>query len=161
MNQQVTESLNTVELASRWSRLWAAIIDGLLALATTIPLLIFLGFAQIWTEQSISISTTLQIIILNWAVFLLMHGYLLKTRGQTIGKSLIGIRIVTTENHHPDFLNLLLKRYLPLNVVGYIPVVGPYLTLAEVLFIFRSDKRCLHDLIAGTKVINATPMKEN
>jgi uncharacterized RDD family membrane protein YckC len=28
------------------------------------------------------------------------------------------------------------------------------LTVIDVLFVFRDDKRCVHDLIAGTKVID-------
>jgi uncharacterized RDD family membrane protein YckC len=48
---------------------------------------------------------------------------------------------------------LILKRYLPISVVSVIPVVGPLLTLIDILFIFRSDRRCVHDLIADTQVL--------
>jgi hypothetical protein len=47
---------------------------------------------------------------------------------------------------------LLLKRYLPVQVVGSIPVLGMFASLVDVLFIFRDDRRCVHDLIAGTQV---------
>jgi uncharacterized RDD family membrane protein YckC len=34
-------------------------------------------------------------------------------------------------------------------LIGIIPFYG----LVDVLFIFREDKRCIHDLIAGTHVV--------
>jgi uncharacterized RDD family membrane protein YckC len=38
-------------------------------------------------------------------------------------------------------------------VLQQIPVVNFILPLLDALFIFREDRRCIHDLIAGTKVI--------
>ena len=35
--------------------------------------------------------------IAGFAIFLILHGYLLQTRGQTIGKIALGIRIVRTD----------------------------------------------------------------
>jgi hypothetical protein len=32
--------------------------------------------------------------------------------------------------------------------------VGTFLVLVDVLFIFRKDRRCVHDHIAGTRVVN-------
>jgi hypothetical protein len=32
-------------------------------------------------------------------------------------------------------------------------LVGPYLSLVDVIFIYGSERRCLHDLLAGTKVV--------
>ncbi len=32
-------------------------------------------------------------------------------------------------------------------------MLGSILMLTNVLFIFRSDRRCIHDLIADTKVV--------
>ena len=34
-----------------------------------------------------------------------------------------------------------------------IPKVGGVLALADILFVFRDDRRCLHDQIAGTRVV--------
>ena len=46
-------------------------------------------------------------------------------------------------------------RYLPLAVSANIPWVGQFIVLVDSLFVFRKDKRCIHDLIANTKVIKA------
>jgi hypothetical protein len=37
--------------------------------------------------------------------------------------------------------------------VSLIPTLGGLLTLVDALFIFGGSRRCVHDLIAGTKVI--------
>ncbi|MGH1461130.1 MAG: RDD family protein [Neptuniibacter sp.] len=142
-------------LASRWSRLWAALIDCLIAVATTIPLMSYLDVWALAFEGHIPIDVTIKLAVLSWLLFFLIHGYFLKEKGQTVGKMILGIAIVTLDGHKPEFIPLVLKRYLPMMIIGYIPLIGQYLSITEVLFIFRKDKRCIHDLIAGTKVINA------
>jgi len=40
-------------------------------------------------------------------------------------------------------------------LIGMIPVVGSFYGLIDPLFIFGDERRCLHDMIADTKVIEA------
>jgi hypothetical protein len=42
-------------------------------------------------------------------------------------------------------------------VVAMIPVVGGLISLVDIVLIFRRDRRCLHDHIAGTRVLAVTP----
>jgi uncharacterized RDD family membrane protein YckC len=86
--------------------------------------------------------------------FFLLHGYLLYQYGQTIGKKVMGIAIVTLDNRKPAFFPLIGQRYFSQWLIGMLPFVGLPLRLLDVLLIFRGDKRCLHDLIARTKVID-------
>lgn len=86
--------------------------------------------------------------------FFVMHGFLLYQYGQTVGKKVMGIAIVTLENQKPAFMQLIAQRYFSQWLMGMVPVVGIILRLADILMIFRKDKRCLHDLIARTKVID-------
>ncbi|GGY74307.1 hypothetical protein GCM10011613_19610 [Cellvibrio zantedeschiae] len=86
--------------------------------------------------------------------FFLLHGYLLYHQGQTVGKKVMGIAIVTLDNQKPAFMALIAQRYFSQWIMGMVPVIGVALRLADVLLIFRRDKRCLHDLIARTKVID-------
>ena len=65
----------------------------------------------------------------------------------------MGIRIEGIDGTRPSLMHLLLRRYLPVQAVGALPAVGPLLGFANVLFIFRGDRRCVHDLIAGTRVV--------
>jgi len=45
--------------------------------------------------------------------------------------------------------NVLLRSW----VNGLIGLVVPFYGLVDILFIFGSERRCLHDLIAGTVVV--------
>ena len=145
-----------IDLASRGARLGGALIDGLLAMAVIFPLMFASGYWQRAMAGEQSVAETIGMGALGFVVFLIMHGYLLAKHGQTIGKRLVKTRIVSIDNQDIlPFWKVVSLRYLPVSVISQIPLVGPILTFIDVLFIFRSDKRCVHDLIAGTKVITA------
>ena len=62
-----------------------------------------------------------------------------------------------TDGAEIELLRIVLLRGLPQWIVSAIPVVN-LLTLVDVLFIFGSARRCVHDYIAGTIVVK-TPSK--
>lgn len=139
--------------ASRWLRLFAAIIDGILATIVAAPLMIYYGiFDMAMAGEEPGFQYTLMFALMGIVAFMLFHGYLLKTNGQTIGKLALGIKIVTMEGKLPPFGKLITYRYLPLWAIQLVPMIN-MLSLVDVLFIFRDDRRCVHDLIAGTKVV--------
>jgi uncharacterized RDD family membrane protein YckC len=144
------------ELAGRFTRLAAAIVDSVIGTAVSLPLVYLSGaWGYIARGENPPLGLTLALGAGGFLVFILIHGYFLKTNGQTIGKKLTGIRIADLDGGVPDFLTLILWRYLPLTLVSQVPVIGPYLATVDTLFIFRADRRCLHDLLAGTKVVMA------
>ena len=65
--------------------------------------------------------------------------------GQTIGKMLVGVRVVAGEEGPPPFGAALLR------FGAYFASVATF-TLGFVMAGLRHDKRALHDLIAGTRV---------
>lgn len=72
----------------------------------------------------------------GFALFLLLHGWLLATRGQTIGKLLVKTRILAVRDGRLlPFGRLLGLRYLSSWVVSVIPVVQ-LLGISDVLFSF-------------------------
>lgn len=81
--------------------------------------------------------------------------YFLTTRGQTLGKMVCKIKIVDLAGQNPGFVKAFLLRSVVPGIIGAVPILGPFFSLADPLFIFREDQRCLHDLIAGTKVVTA------
>lgn len=124
-------------LASRGTRLMAAIVDTAAALVVYLiailidePALFFFG---------VGILVAYQI-------------YLLSTLGQTIGKKLMNIRIVKCDSGgNGGFLPNVLLRTIVNGILAFIPLYA----LVDVLFIFREDRRCIHDMIAGTRVVDA------
>ena len=50
---------------------------------------------------------------------------------------------------------LIVIRYLLFLAMGLIPLVGPWLLILDAIWIFQADHRCIHDLVAGTVVLEA------
>ena len=150
----IKEAASDGDLADRGTRFVSAFLDGLIGIACGLPITYLLG---LWSYMSRGETPPIGFSViasaLGFVAFLLIHGSFLKSNGQTVGKKITGIRIADLDGNVPDLGTLILRRYLPISVASSIPVIGPYLSLVDVLFIFRKDRRCLHDLIAGTKVV--------
>ena len=155
-SQQPSEPANHVDnSATRVQRFTAAMIDGFMGLTLSLPLFDHFGLWELMkTGGEVSTSVSIQMTVYGLVMFFVLHGVLLYKYGQTLGKRLMGIAIVTLDGQKPSFSNLILNRYLPQWVAGFVPTLGPLLGIIDALFIFRDDKRCIHDIIAGTKVID-------
>jgi len=102
-----------------------------------------------------SLGFTIGVSIVAFAAFLAINWKPLNASGQTIGKKVAKTRIVTMSGEKPP-INDLLKRYAFYQLIAAIPLVGGIASLVNVCFVFRNDRRCLHDLVAKTQVIKAT-----
>ncbi len=81
---------------------------------------------------------------------------LLTMRGQSLGKLCLKIRIVRLiDEGPPGFIHAVLLRWWLISLLSVVPFVGRFFPIVNVCFIFRTDRRCIHDLIAGTKVVKA------
>ena len=80
---------------------------------------------------------------------------MLSTRGQTIGKRIMKIRVEKTDGSPPGFVVAVLLREIVNLIICCIPLVGTIYALVDALFVFRPDSRCLHDHIASTGVVMA------
>ena len=92
--------------------------------------------------------------------YLVLNGYLLATRGQSIGKWLLGIQIVDADtNELLSIRRIVMQRVIPVfllpvpGIVTGIPPIGILLVLIDIAPIFREEPRCVHDMLAGSKVI--------
>jgi len=146
----------TINSASRWKRLGGAMIDTLISLIIFVPVMFATGvLQQISSGEGMNLVQQIAFFVAAWAAFLILNGYLLFNRGQTIGKVVMSTKIVDLSGNIPNFGKLLVLRYLVLGVVTQIPIIGGLAGLANALFIFGRERRCLHDYIAGTRVIDA------
>ena len=140
-----------IELADRGARLGGAITDLILVMIAFLPVLYF---AVVLIEPKSNATTTLVAGISVFLSFLVVNGYLLATSGQTVAKRILGIQIVSVEDSKPlPLWKLIGLRYLPFFVIAQIPVIAIVVGLANALTIFGKEKRCLHDYLAGTKVV--------
>jgi uncharacterized RDD family membrane protein YckC/DNA-directed RNA polymerase subunit RPC12/RpoP len=150
------------DLASRLSRLIAALVDGLVVLVFAIPLYLIL-FTR-YPGSLLEASDAFRIVwigIPSLLYFIGINSYFWATRGQSIGKMALGIKIVRIDGRSSTWGRIVGLRVLPIEFLGWIPIIGGGISLIDILFIFRSSKRCLHDEIARTKVVRcARPVHE-
>jgi uncharacterized RDD family membrane protein YckC len=158
----------TNELAGRWHRLGGAILDGVAILIISMPVTMLasnmwfpgaMDFSGSFKDSLFSMGKNhlfeLASLGISLGAFLLLNGYLLIRDGQSIGKKIIGMKIVNLDGDIPPVKNIILLRHIVFMLITHIPVIGVLIWLADVLFIFRGDRRCLHDKLAGTRVIKA------
>ncbi|MEW6412743.1 MAG: RDD family protein [Candidatus Zixiibacteriota bacterium] len=146
----------TQDLAGYGERLGGAIIDGIISMIVIFPLLFGTGiFQNIVKQGEITFEQQVFMFGLGWSTFLILNGYLLYKRGQTIGKAIVKTRIVDLEGRIPGFAKLFFLRYVVIGLLASIPMLGTLVSLADVLFIFGKHRRCLHDHLAGTVVVDA------
>ena len=150
-----TAAAGGTALAGRGVRLGAAIVDGLIMMALVMPILFLTGYFEKVMAGQVGIGTIVLYGLMGLALFVVVQGMPLSRYGQTWGKRLLKIRIADLQGAKPSLATLLLKRYLPVQVASSVPVIGGLLVLVDSLMIFRDDRRCAHDLIAGTQVVNA------
>jgi uncharacterized RDD family membrane protein YckC len=152
----------TQQLATRGQRFAGALIDGLIAMLLVVPLAFGAGVVYVIMQPGegfdtdsvpFKIGTGVLGFLIGGGIFLALHGYLLATRGQTIGKYLLKIQIVSDEGQLVPFYKLILARYVPVWIISQFPLIGPLFAIANALAIFRDQRKCFHDDIAGTKVI--------
>jgi uncharacterized RDD family membrane protein YckC len=154
------ENVPEVRLASRWLRFWAVFIDVLIGVIAAIPIYLYTDYFQkLFETGTVDTSDLIAVTAYSWLVFLLLNGYLLHKKGQTIGKNVMEIAIVDMKGQQLGLLNILGKRILPMTFVLYVPLIGQFVALLNYLFALRKNRRCLHDLIAGTQVVNVAVPK--
>ena len=142
------------ELASRLSRLIASLVDSLVMMPFAAPLYIIL-IAK-YPGSILDASHAYRIIwigIPTLIFFVGINSYFWATRGQSIGKMALGIRIVHMDGEQATLGRIVGLRILPMQLIGWIPYIGGVISLVDVLFIFRASRRCIHDDIARTKVV--------
>jgi uncharacterized RDD family membrane protein YckC len=142
-------------LAGRGMRLVSVLIDGLIQGAIYWVLAAFVFRSLDPRNPSMSAAAIGGQLVLGFALFALLQGWLLHTEGQTIGKKLLGMRIVRTNGERATIGRLLGLRYFVGWVLVMIPFLGAIYALVDCLLIFRDSRKCLHDNIADTIVVKA------
>ena len=155
----ISPSMNpSMQLASLGQRLGAAVLDGVVGFAVVgIPYIFAIAnMAGNKGGSDLSPAATGGFVVAGIAFLGLMiyNLVLLSTKGQTLGKKWLDIRIVS----HPDcqnagFVKAVLLRGVVNGIIGAIPLLGLLYSITDICFIFREDHRCIHDLIGGTHVV--------
>ena len=151
-------------LAGRFTRFCAVFVDGILIWVVMGPLMYLTGYFDVLAGGA-QPTPALQLVMSLAGIvsYLAVHGWLLAKKGQTIGKKLAGIQIVDYQTGRLlPMRRVYVYRYLwylPLTLLCiFIPGTTDDQLINVVYFIdavliFGSERRCLHDYIAGSKVV--------
>jgi uncharacterized RDD family membrane protein YckC len=157
-------------LAERGARLLAATLDELILLAISLPMIIGAmpaivalvgGEADVESLDTMSVlramvggpGTTITVLaLIAWCV---ITAWLVATNGQSIGKRLVGIKVVRTDGSRASFARIFLLRNVVNGLPNLLPYVGWLYQLIDPLLIYQESRQCLHDKIADTIVVRA------
>jgi uncharacterized RDD family membrane protein YckC len=155
-------------LAERGARLLAASIDELIVLGAFQPMQFgahpaLVNLASGGTDPELfdtgSIvsamlggpGTTITVVAL--LVWVGITAWLVEANGQSIGKRLVGIKVVRTDGSRASLARIFLLRNVVSSLPNFLPYLGWFYLLADPLLIYQDSRRCIHDLIADTIVI--------
>lgn len=148
------------ELAGRLRRWCARTMDVLLVFLVMAPAAVALDLARPdLVEDTPTPIRTAVVVAAYYLIFGLVNGWLLRSRGQTIGKWILGIRIMRTDHRPISFRRLLLLREIVLGAPQALPLIGGLVQFVDGVFILGSDRQCLHDMLADTKVVRIPPRR--
>jgi uncharacterized RDD family membrane protein YckC len=155
-------------LAERGARLLAASIDELIVLGTFLPMLfgsvpalinLVAGGADSGRFDTGTFvnamlggpGTTITVVaLLTWCA---ITAWLVAANGQSIGKRLVGIKVVRTDGSRASFARIFLLRNVVSSLPNLLPYLGWFYMFADPLLIYQDSRKCIHDLIADTIVV--------
>jgi uncharacterized RDD family membrane protein YckC len=138
------------ELAGAGNRGFAAVLDFVIATVIALTAFLVLGLSSPRLGEAIFAATGLTLIlalVLVWAYFILLEWL---WNGQTFGKRVYGLRVITEDGSPAPFTAVLIRNLLRL--VDFLP--GFY-GLGVLVIIVSPKSQRLGDLAAGTYVVRA------
>ncbi|MGA0839915.1 MAG: RDD family protein [Pseudomonadales bacterium] len=151
----MNEVQQSMVLASRSRRLAATAIDAVLVPSLSLLLVMATGVVED-AEDYADAWWVMHVLLLAIASYLLLNGVTLWRSQQTLGKRIMGIKVVDTLGSPAAWWRLIVLR-APFFALMFLVVVPPValLPLIDHLCLFGKKRRCLHDRIAGTLVVQA------
>lgn len=146
--QQAGESeKNNIKVIGFGRRFLAMLIDGIIVVMVSFILAFLVGMVDVFFGKGV-LSWNL-IIVITMLIFSVLYftGNWVQSSGQTLGKLLLNIRVVSKDGS-PLSLGKLLLRY-----IGYI-ISGLPASLGFIWVGFDKERRGWHDMLSNTRVIH-------
>lgn len=146
-------------LAGRDKRLLGALIDALINIFALVPGMALLIADLFQMEGQYKMGTLsfagVGAMVLALLIVFLVQLYLALVRSQSIGKYFVKTQILDFETKVPaGLVKTVILRLFVCSAIQLIPIVGYIFLLVDFIFLFRADRRCVHDMIAGTEVVD-------
>jgi uncharacterized RDD family membrane protein YckC len=140
---------DTVEYAGFWIRFWASVIDSILVMMITYPLL-YAIYGWVGLDYGAAMQTTGFVsILVTWILPVAAVIWFWVAKQATPGKMLLSLRVVDAKTGGSLSVAQSLVRY-----VGYFVSAIPF-CLGLIWVGFDSKKQGWHDKIAGTVVVRS------
>lgn len=147
-----------VQPAGIGSRGAALIIDHLILGITSLLLLLIVMLTMQGQQQLFDFSSSVPMAIAVVLLFLINSGYFIVAEywygGRTIGKKMLGIRVIQENGHSLTLLSSFSRNLLRL--IDMLPV---YYFLGMAMIFFHKKHKRLGDLVAGTMVVHERKAK--
>jgi uncharacterized RDD family membrane protein YckC len=165
-----------LEFASRLARINALLIDELIILVASVAVIFIFNLApkeflllavELLSQPQENIDSTHNIsqeealryqvymVFLALGLFFVVNFNQMLYRGQTVGKRIMGIKVVTVDGGPAKLSNHQFKRYVFLRLIGLVPFIGLFLFYLSAGLVLSRYRRGLHDFFAGTIVIKS------
>jgi uncharacterized RDD family membrane protein YckC len=133
--------------ASLGQRAIALIIDGiLLGFIGVVLMTALVGNALMTGDITSLLLGWLFIMVVTWLYYILLEGLY----GTTIGKKLIGIKVVDDRGRVPGIVPALIR-----NVLRIVDILPQFYIIGIVLIFTNDDNQRLGDMVGGTYVVRA------
>lgn len=149
VKQEAKESGSLEALVcSRWKRFLGSFIDSFCGMvACILGVIVFAVMGGAEGGPSVLVAAATIPLMLG-----ICQLYMTAVEGRTIGKYCVKSKIVRLDGSPPGFFQGIILRIVAIGFLGMIPFFG----LLNAIWIFMNDSnRCIHDLLAGTLVIDA------
>jgi len=147
-----------VTAADRGTRLGASILDGIIFGAMVYVPMMFGAIVSGATAAATGASDPnpmaavgVGVAVIGFIVYCWLTIMYMQRNGQSIGKKLLGIKVVRTDGSPASLGRLIGLRNVVNGLISIVPLYG----FVDALFIFGETRQCLHDRIADTVVLKA------
>lgn len=152
----------TVELASGWRRIAAVWLNYLPLALLGVGAAIIVPFFK---DNPIMVQMGPMLLLLPILAYGIYQLVIMIRDGQSWGKKVMGIRVITADGENPGFVRYVLLREfaygLIINLISLIPILGSLVALIAAiiclvfLFMDSRDRQTLQDMLAKTLVVRA------
>jgi uncharacterized RDD family membrane protein YckC len=164
----VEPAVGSFQLATRGSRLAAALLDAVIFGVPLLPTYVMLGKSMWQHGMRANNAVAADMLSMGWyaavgglveLVLVVIMAVMVYRTQQTFGKRIMRIKVARTDGSRASLARIFWLRNfangLFSGLAALIPVVGRLYALIDILFIFGEPRRCVHDYIADTIVIQA------
>jgi len=167
--------------ASRKARLASFLLDQLLFFLWWVPFVALTGSVLFWgrdpeaAEPVSELALVFAVVGLVGTLLLLAYQIRLAMRGLSIGNRAVGVQVLRLDTGGPPGFvrGVLLRRWgwsllsilagttewvMGADIAGALSWLVSLLAVTDVLWIFGTRRRCLHDRLAGTVVVSTDPL---